>query len=213
MKNKLILKKIMEVLIMPKTYSDKERKLIISGLRDAAKEYMVVFGIKKTTVDELVKKVGIPKGTFYLFYKSKEELFYEVIEGIHDDIQNKALKDIAAMDGNLSVEGMVELFMGLFNLMDESNLINLMVSGEMDILMRKLPDEVVKKHHKKDDFSIEKMLAIFPKVEEKDVKVFSGAFRAVVMTVIYRREIGTEIYDDVLRLMIHGLILQIMEGK
>ena len=196
---------------MPKAYSDKEKELIISGLKEAAKGYMVTFGIKKTTVDELVKKVGIPKGTFYLFYKSKEELFFEVIEEIHDHIQNKALESVAVMEGNLSVNGMVELFMGLFKLMDESNLITLMVNGEMDVLMRKLPDEVVKKHHEKDDFSIEKMLAMFPKVEEKNVKAFSGAFRAVVMTLIYRREIGEEIYDDALRLMIRGLVLQIME--
>lgn len=196
---------------MPKAYSDKEKELIINGLKEAAKGYMVSFGIKKTTVDELVKKVGIPKGTFYLFYKSKEELFFEVIEEIHDHIQNKALQSVAVMEGNLSVNGMVELFMGLFKLMDESNLITLMVNGELDVLMRKLPYEVVKKHHEKDDFSIEKMLAMFPKVEEKNVKAFSGAFRAVVMTLIYRREIGEEIYDDALRLMIRGLVLQIME--
>lgn len=35
-------------------------------------------GVKKTTVDELVKREGIPKGTFYLFYPSKEMLLYDV---------------------------------------------------------------------------------------------------------------------------------------
>jgi len=198
---------------MPKTYSDKERKLIINGLKEATKEYMITFGIKKTTVDELVKRVGIPKGTFYLFYKSKEELFFEVIQEIHDDIQNKALKDVSEMEDNLTVEGMVEVFMGLFKIMDQSNLLTLMVNGEMDILMRKLPDEIVRNHHEKDDFSVEKMLNMFPKVEEKDMKAFSGAFRAVVMTLIYKREIGEEIYNDSLRLMIRGLMLQIMEAK
>jgi len=198
---------------MPKTYSDKEKELILSGLKSAAKEYMVTFGIKKTTVDQLVKKVGIPKGTFYLFYKSKEELFFEAIEEIHDEIQDKALEGVMAMEGNLLVEGMVELFMGLFKLMDESNLILLMVNGELEVLMRKLPDEVVKRHHEKDDFSIEKMLGMFKNIEEKSVKAFSGAFRATVMTLIYRREIGEEVYVESLRLMIRGLILQIMEEK
>lgn len=196
---------------MPKAYSDKEKELIISELKEAAKGYMVTFGIKKTTVDQLVKKVGIPKGTFYLFYKSKEELFFEVIEEIHDHIQNKALESVAVIEGNQSVDGMVELFMTLFKLMEESNLITLMVNRELDVLMRKLPDEIVKRHHEKDDFSIEKMLAMFPKVEEKNMKALSGAFRAVVMTLIYRREIGEEIYDEALRLIIRGLVLQIME--
>ncbi|MDY4210978.1 MAG: TetR/AcrR family transcriptional regulator [Treponema sp.] len=34
--------------------------------------------MKKTTVDELVKRTGIPKGTFYLFYPSKEILLFDI---------------------------------------------------------------------------------------------------------------------------------------
>lgn len=45
------------------------------------------FGVKKTTVDELVKRVSIPKGTFYLFYPSKEQLFFDVFLDKHNAIQ------------------------------------------------------------------------------------------------------------------------------
>jgi len=56
---------------MPKSYSERERMEIISALREAALESMKKLGVKKKTVDDLVKRVRIPKGTFYLFYKSK----------------------------------------------------------------------------------------------------------------------------------------------
>ena len=65
---------------MPKVYSDNEKLLIKKRLHDAANKSLLENGVRKTTVDELVQKVGIAKGTFYLFYKSKELLYmaYEV---------------------------------------------------------------------------------------------------------------------------------------
>lgn len=59
---------------MPKCYSEQEREYTIKRLKEEAAACMGQFGIRCTTVDELVKRVNIPKGTFYLFYKSKELL-------------------------------------------------------------------------------------------------------------------------------------------
>ena len=42
---------------MPKSYTEKEREIIMENLRAAALESMQKQGVKKTTVDELVKKV------------------------------------------------------------------------------------------------------------------------------------------------------------
>ena len=64
---------------LPKSYSDQERAYITKRLKEEAAACMGQFGIRRTTVDELVKRVKIPKGTFYLFYPSKELLLFEVI--------------------------------------------------------------------------------------------------------------------------------------
>ena len=56
---------------MPKIYSETERTDIKDNLKREANILMIERGIKKTTVDELVKRAGIPKGTFYLFYPLK----------------------------------------------------------------------------------------------------------------------------------------------
>ena len=57
------------------------------------------YGIRRTTVDEIVKRVNIPKGTFYLFYKSKELLLFEVIQEQHELVNQKLYQAISDMAG------------------------------------------------------------------------------------------------------------------
>ena len=71
---------------MPKIYSEEERNEIITRLKEEANKLMQEKGVKKTTVDELVKRVGIPKGTFYLFYPSKEMLLFDCAQGFHQQV-------------------------------------------------------------------------------------------------------------------------------
>ena len=52
---------------MPKSYSDQEREYIVKRLKEEAAKCLSQYGVRRTTVDELVQRVGIPKGTFYLF--------------------------------------------------------------------------------------------------------------------------------------------------
>ena len=65
---------------MPRTFSDGEREVIKERLQKAAVESMIKYGVRRTTVDCLAKGANIPKGTFYLFNDSKEELLFEVLE-------------------------------------------------------------------------------------------------------------------------------------
>ena len=90
---------------MPKIYSDEEKKQIIEKLKKEANVLMQEKGVKKTTVDELVKRAGIPKGTFYLFYPSKEMLLFDVSQDFHKQVDsyitNGVLKIIK--DKNISM--------------------------------------------------------------------------------------------------------------
>lgn len=56
---------------MPKSYSEQEWEYIRKRLKEEAAKCLARYGARRTTVDEIVKRVNIPKGTFYLFYKSK----------------------------------------------------------------------------------------------------------------------------------------------
>lgn len=95
---------------MPKGFTEQERINISEKLITECKLSWQKYGYKKTSIDDLCKKVGISKGAFYLFFETKESLFmetlmrvqkhlYRVVENVLSENQNrdgiaKALKEI-----------------------------------------------------------------------------------------------------------------------
>ena len=47
----------------------------------------------------------------------------------------------------------------------------------------------------------------------EEVKVYSAAFRGLFFTAAYKREIGEELYDEALKLLIKGLVLQMCSER
>jgi len=61
-------------------FSDKKRAELREKIQKTSLVLFSKYGIKKTTIDDVVKATGVAKGTFYLFYSSKEELIFELIK-------------------------------------------------------------------------------------------------------------------------------------
>lgn len=75
--------------IMARHFSENEKQIIKKRLLVEGKKLFENYGIRKTSVDKIVDKVGIAKGSFYNFYASKESMVYELIM----DIEIKMHKD------------------------------------------------------------------------------------------------------------------------
>ncbi|MGC8976323.1 MAG: TetR/AcrR family transcriptional regulator [Candidatus Ratteibacteria bacterium] len=55
-------------------------------------------GYTKTTIDEIAKKSGIGKGTFYLYFKNKEDLFLSIIENGLEKLIENIKKELEKID-------------------------------------------------------------------------------------------------------------------
>ena len=196
---------------MPKCYSDQEREYIKKRLKEEAAACMGQFGIRRTTVDELVKRVNIPKGTFYLFYKSKELLLFDVIQEQHELVNQKLYQAISEVaDQSFSAEKLTDMIFEFYKMTEEMPIFRLMDSQEIELLVRKLPREVVEAHLQDDTDTIQKMFALIPVKKEVDVKVMSAAFHAIYYATLHKKEIGEEEYDQALRMLIYGVVTQII---
>lgn len=71
---------------MAKSFSEQEKVNIRQALIKQCKASWQMFGYKRTNLDDLCVKCGISKGTFYLFYSSKERLFYEVLQEVQNTL-------------------------------------------------------------------------------------------------------------------------------
>ena len=194
---------------MPKVYSDDEKIVIKKRLHDAANESLLKNGIKKTTVDALVQKAAIPKGTFYLFYKSKEELLFEVILEYHENIENKMLMKCRKAGNSLTADKLADIVTdGILDSMD-SCLKTIMIPGEIEIMIEKLPADVIKDHLGHDeDMMIDMLKGLNPNLSPSGVKVFSAAFHEIFFACLYKDTIGEKYFRKSIRLLTKGLLLQ-----
>lgn len=194
---------------MPKSYSDQERAYIRKRLKEEAAACMGQFGIRRTTVDELVKRVKIPKGTFYLFYPSKELLLFEVIQEQHELVNQKLYQELSGLSAaELSADRITNVIFDFYKMTEEMPIFQLINSEEIELLVRKLPQEVVQAHLQEDTDTIGTLFTLIPVNKEVDVKVISAAFHAIYYATLHRKEISEEQYDQALRMLIHGVVTQ-----
>lgn len=196
---------------MPRAYSDKEREHIIKELKKSAIDCMILYGVRKTTVDELIKRVNIPKGTFYLFYSSKELLLYDAINSLHDEIQKKLIRRLKNISSVLSVEDITEAIYHYYKVTDESKIIEIFKHNDLDLLLRKIPKEKIEEHFKHDRMALNQMIALIPNAKEKDIHKFESAIRAVFCSLLHKREIGEEFFDESIKILLRGIVIQLME--
>src|SRR5215212_10071878 len=70
---------------MPKGFSEREKTLIRAQLLAKGRELFATQGIKKANIEDLTKAANISKGAFYLFFNSKEVLFFELLGQFEDE--------------------------------------------------------------------------------------------------------------------------------
>ena len=195
---------------MPKSYSEQEREYIRKRLKEEAAKCLARYGVRRTTVDEIVKRVNIPKGTFYLFYQSKELLLFEVIQEQHEIINRKLYQAVLGLaDTGFTAENITDVIFQFFKMTEEMLILKTLDLSEVE-LVRKLPQEIVEEHFQNDTDTIEKMLALLPVKKEMDSKVISAAFHAIYYATLHKAEIGEEQYDEALRTLIYGVITQVI---
>ena len=123
-----------------KGFSESEKSTIRDRLILKGKELFGKNGIKGTSVEELARSVAIASGSFYLFFQSKEELYFEIVMREHKMMEEgivQAFADTSNPEATL-VQFMKSSIVGL-----EMNPIirPMMNMEEIELLYRKLTPE------------------------------------------------------------------------
>ena len=195
---------------MAKAFDDNERKLIKSKLKEGALLFIQQQGIRKTSVDELVRYANISKGAFYLFYESKELLFFDTIIDYHNKLEKHFLNALNKHADNITTDVLTDI---IFNLLinNKQYFVSIFISSDIEYLSRKLPQKVLLKHIDDDTLLVNKLLEFIPENKSIDTKVFAGALRAAFLTILNEKIIGEEIYNDVFKFTVRGIVKQLFD--
>jgi len=157
-------------------FSENEKKLIKAKLNDVAQVCLGKYGVKRTTVEQLAQMAGISKGAFYIFYPTKEILFFNVFEEYQKSVIEAATSKLSKTV-TLNVQGFSELIYGLFQNMRQSFIMNIIQQQEFDYLIRKLPVELITSHHSFDDMISQNLFSYLKVKDNIVVGIVTGIFK------------------------------------
>jgi AcrR family transcriptional regulator len=196
---------MMKEVVMSPSFSEAERERIRGLLLDAGRELFSTRGLRKTSMEDLTRPAGIHKTTFYSFFGSKEELYLELLglegPGVRERV-NKALG--GAADGPR--EALRRFLRAVVDELETNPLVRRLVTHPEEL-------EMVASRARPEDLEA-KAAALLPVrefVEEGqregwivsgNPEAIVGAIRAVTMLTLHRRDIGEEVYPEVLETII-----------
>ncbi|EZP75207.1 Transcriptional regulator, TetR family protein [Parageobacillus genomosp. 1] len=198
---------------MPRKFREDEKEAIRQALLEAAKTMFRQYGIQKTSVAALTEAAGISQGAFYLFFPSKEALFYEVFR-----MEEQKLKEVLLAEWTvrpLTQDRFAEMLMQAVKSIEQEPILRLMIDRkEYEWLMRKLPPEYAERHTTEDEN------VLVPLIEQwqdegvmlkEDPRTIVAVIRSFFMQLLFRDEIGEKFDEAVLlqaKCLAKGLIIK-----
>lgn len=195
---------------MATAFTEEEKEIIRKTLHQVAKECLQRYGVRKTTVDQMVELSDISKGSFYNFYPSKEMLFFAVLEEYQIEMLTHLTEQLG-QENQINTNQFAQLLYDFYQDFRHSFVYTIFKNHELESLIRKLPKEVITTHHLLDDRMVEKMVSRINIKESVSVEIVSALFRTIAMSMLHIEEIGKKQFDTILKILIQGIVGQITE--
>lgn len=193
---------------MPKIFTSTERKHIEQDLFASASKCLRLYGVRKTTVDEIVSTAHIAKGTFYLFFDSKEDLFITLLEEFISSLEDRYLEMLKELDENHIVTSLSEVFYKIAELFYKEGIFRLFDSENAALIKRKVSEEKYNALVGKIDSTYKSLFSYFSIDNGEDIERFKKAYKAILSIFL----LDDEVFDEkTIRTLIRGLVLQLVE--
>ena len=85
-----------------------KREARAERILDAASELVLRWGYKKTTIDDIAKQAGVAKGTIYLHWKTREELFLALLTREYISIAEKFREHLLQHPDDCTLHGLTK---------------------------------------------------------------------------------------------------------
>ena len=191
---------------MPPAFSAQERERIVARLRATGYRLFTTQGLRKTSLEELVRPAGIAKSSFYAFYDSKEELYIDLMYQQLPEVRERMLATLREESVDVS-ERLRRLLRGALEVQRD------------DPLYRRLlthPDEMeaVTRKHSPERLAEAKQSVVTPILEfledarrrgrlvDVDPVVVLGVIQAVLTVPLREEMFDPDTYEPALELLV-----------
>lgn len=187
---------------MPVKFTKKEKEIIRKTLINEGRELFSLYGLRKTSITQLTEAAGIAQGSFYNFFDSKEDLYFEILQMEHEKSENY-IENI--VKSNKSAKATItEIIKGTNDLFESNHLIRrLYESRDYELMVRKLSPQKLENHQRDDTLMVLNTVIGMQKENElieARPEIIAGMLRAIAILSFHQDEIGKEIFPEVINL-------------
>lgn len=188
---------------MPAIFSEQQKEKLREQLLITGFELLKQFGYRKMTIDDITKKCAIAKGTFYRFFKSKEDFVYELM--IYErDKEKQALLDVLDSEGHLNQSAFKNYVKNMFH--NSVNVFSYMTQEEITLLQASWPEEYLL-NVENDEKTTNWLLSFIPnKSEEVDWRIFANYMKAIAIVEVHKSLLNPETAEIFLDQLINDMI-------
>jgi AcrR family transcriptional regulator len=189
---------------MTRQFSEAEKIDIRALLIARGRELFGARGLKKTTIDEITREVGIAQGSFYAFFDSKEELYFEILEMEERELWKSLQSRLESIP--ISRKSFREFLSVSLALIHANPLITDLVRNDSYLkLLRKIPKTRMERHLKEETSILMDSIHSYQRervMTAAEPKVLAGLFHGLFLLYLHREDIGTDVFDDVMGLLL-----------
>jgi AcrR family transcriptional regulator len=198
---------------MPRAFTEQEKERIRIRLMDAAREHLERLGPRRTRVEDLTRAAGISKGAFYLFFGSREELFFAVLERFEAGFREE-MRERAARTGTSPAESFREMLRFAVAAWRHP-LFRHFGPADYEALLRGVPEEKLREHLRGDEAAMAGLLDGLRArgVEPRgDARLLTGLVRALFFVALHEEELGEDVYPETMEVLT-GLVAGYVAGE
>ena len=196
---------------MPRGFSETERAMIRAKLLAAGRDSLATYGVRKTSVDDLVQAVGISKGAFYAFFDTKEELFLTLFRQFEEEYRADLLRDSPG-DPTQHAAWLRTFFQRAATHWRTNPLFRHFGEAEYTYLTRKFPAEAAQAMLDSDRAFVADLLAHWDRAGlplDCDADTFTGLMRGLFFMTLNAKSVGSA-FPNVLTIIIDGIVLRLL---
>lgn len=200
---------------MVKAFDERERETIQRALIEKGRELFGLYGLKKTSIKDLTDAVGIAQGSFYLFFPSKEEFYFDIMESEEERMKEQLIGQLMGT-GRVTREGFKQFLLTAFRMIDENPIMRRMYMGDdYETLVRKLPPERIEKHQANDTGVLMPLILHWQDeglMVKKSPDAIGGLMRALFTVTLHKKEIG-DVYPQTIELLVELIASGLMKEE
>lgn len=184
---------------MPAAFTEAERKRIARRLRKEGLRLFGSQGLRKTSLDDLVRPIGIAKSTFYVFFDSKEALYLDLMRHRMADVKRQVI-DEALEKGTDTRDGLRRFLRATIEVLRTDPLYRRLMDEpeELDAVTAKVdPDADLGA-----DNPATALMAYIAEYEadfvREDPAVIVGVLQTVLLLPVHAERLGPELFPEIL---------------